>query len=203
MRRKPAEDFIARRALLGLSPRCPRRIVFLAVLTAVLMTGETGRAQNVAPGPVFGDFLQRTAEYLKLHKDVPRIRTTKKGEEIADRRGVLAASIRAERAQAKPGDIFTPEIASEFRQVIQNVFQGPSASNVRKTIRQGEPLKGWKLTVNGDYPEHLPRTTIPPTLLVNLPQLPSELEYRIIGHDFVLEDTHARLIVDFIPGAVP
>jgi len=203
MRRKPAEDCIARGAAPGPSPAFPRRIVFLAVLAAALMTEETGRAQNAPPGPVFGDFLQRTAQYLKLHKDVPRIRTTKKGEEIAGRRGVLAASIRSERAHAKPGDIFTPEIASEFRRVIQNVFQGPSASNVRKTIRQGEPLKGWKLAVNGDYPEHLPQTTIPPTLLVNLPQLPSELEYRIIGHDFVLEDTHARLIVDFIPGAVP
>ena len=87
--------------------------------------------------------------------------------------------------------------------MIRGTFQGPNAPNVRKTIRQGEPVQGWQLIVNDDYPEQLPLTTVPPTLLLHLPQLPSGVAYRIIGHDFVLEDTEARLIVDFIPGAIP
>jgi hypothetical protein len=29
------------------------------------------------------------------------------------------------------------------------------------------------------------------------------MAYRIVGHDFVLQDTEARLIIDFIPGALP
>ena len=87
--------------------------------------------------------------------------------------------------------------------MIRSAFKGPKASNVRKTIRQGEPVPGWHLSVNGDYPEHLPLTTVPPTLLLHLPQLPAGVAYRIIGHDFVLEDTEARLIIDFIPGALP
>ena len=87
--------------------------------------------------------------------------------------------------------------------MISSVFQGAKAPIVRKTIRQGEPLAGWKLTVNGDYPEQLPRTTIPPTLLLKLPQLPPELAYRIIGRDFVLQDLEARVVVDFIAGAIP
>jgi len=48
-------------------------------------------------------------------------------------------------------------------------------------------------------PCHLPSTTVPPTLLLRLPRLPDKLAYRIVGHDFVLQDTEARLIVDFIP----
>jgi hypothetical protein len=87
--------------------------------------------------------------------------------------------------------------------VIQTAFQGSNSSDVRKTIRQGVPVSGWKLAVNDDYPESLPVTTVPPTLLLHLPQLPTGVAYRIIGHDFVLADTEARLIVDFIAGVLP
>jgi hypothetical protein len=44
---------------------------------------------------------------------------------------------------------------------------------------------------------------MPPTLLINLPQLPREVAYRIVGHDLVLLDTEARIVVDFIPGVIP
>jgi hypothetical protein len=153
--------------------------------------------------PAFHDFTQRVQQYMKLQKAVPRLRTTKKVEEIVDRRHALALSIREARTEAKQGDIFTPEVSLEFRQIIRNTFQGPAAPTVRKTIRQGEPMAGWHLAVNGDYPEHLPLTTVPPTLLKRLPQLPSGVAYRIIGHDFVLEDTEARLVVDFLLGVIP
>jgi hypothetical protein len=59
------------------------------------------------------------------------------------------------------------------------------------------------LDVNGAYPARLPSTTVPPTLLLRLPRLPDKLAYRIVGHDFVLQDTEAWLIVDFIPGELP
>jgi hypothetical protein len=55
-----------------------------------------------------------------------------------------------------------------------------------------------KCRVSGKFP----LTTVPPTLLLPLPQLPAGVAYRIIGHDFVLEDTEAGLIVDFIPGLI-
>ena len=131
------------------------------------------------------------------------MRTTKHSKEIVARREALAKKIREERSRTKQGDVFTPEISTDFRRVIQSVFQGPNAPIVRKTIRQGEPVPTWHLSVNGDYPEHLPRTTIPPTLLLRLPQLPPGIAYQIIGHDFVLHDTEARLVVDFIPAAIP
>jgi hypothetical protein len=40
-------------------------------------------------------------------------------------------------------------------------------------------------------------------LLENLPSLPKELEYRVIGHNLVLRDARANLIVDFIERAIP
>jgi hypothetical protein len=185
--------------------RFSRAVVFLFVLVGSLPAAAgPPQAPPASPeSPAFREFTEGVQQYLKLQKAMPRLRTTKQRKEIVERRRALAQKIRETRSNAKPGDIFTPEASEEFRRVIRSAFQGPNAPNVRKTIRQGEPVRGWHLSVNGDYPEHLPLTTVPPTLLLRLPQLPPEVAYRIIGHDFVLEDTEARLIVDFIPGALP
>jgi len=43
----------------------------------------------------------------------------------------------------------------------------------------------------------------PPTLLLNLPELPKGLEYRILGRELVLRDTDANIVVDYIPNALP
>jgi hypothetical protein len=176
-----------------------RAIGYLAVLSGL----ACGSPQAPPESPAFHDFNERVQQYVKLQKALPRLRSTKKRSEIVERRLILAEKIREARADAKQGDIFTPEATAEFKRLIQLSFRGPNATNVRKTIRQGEPLKGWHLTVNGDYPEHLPMTTVPPTLLLSLPQLPNDLAYRIVGHDFVLEDKEARVFLDFIPAAIP
>jgi hypothetical protein len=44
--------------------------------------------------------------------------------------------------------------------------------------------------------------TMPPALLQVLPQLPKELEYRILGRYLILRDVDASLILDYIPAAV-
>jgi hypothetical protein len=185
--------------------RCSAIVVFW-VAGILPIPSALGFPQKPGPtpgSPTFGDFSQRVEQYLKLRKALPRERTTKRPEEIADRRRALAQAIRESRGGAKQGDIFTPEISEQFLRVIRSSLQGPNASNARKTIRQGEPVPSLRLSVNGAYPEHLPLTTVPPTLLLRLPQLPERLAYRIVGHDFVLQDTEARLVIDFIPGALP
>ena len=181
-------------------------VLFIAlvwVLRVPMAAGPPADPLASPESPGFRDFMERAQAYVKLQKAVPRLRTTKKRAEIVERRRALAQKIRESRSNAQPGDIFTPAASEEFRRVIRTIFQGPSGPRVRRTIRQGEPVADRHLTVNSDYPEHLPVTTVPPTLLLRLPQLPKELAYRIIGHDFVLQDIEARVIVDFIPGALP
>lgn len=180
------------------SDRCLRALVML-----VLAAGGPLHAAPVLQSPVFGDFSQRVEQYLKLRKALPNERTTKSRAQIVDRRRALAEGIRQARAGAKQGDVFTAEISEQFLRVIRGTLAGTSASSVRRTIRQGEPVAGVQLTVNGAYPEHLPMTTVPPTMLLRLPQLPEKIAYRIVGHNFVLQDTEARLVIDFIPGALP
>jgi hypothetical protein len=199
---------IHRKGLIGAHRECshPSFPRFLHAASLWLALSGAGIAQTPALNkqpPGFDDFTQRVQQYMKLRKELPHQRTTKHQEQIVDRRHSIAGAIREARPTAKQGDIFTPESSAEFLKVIRATFQGSNAANVRKTIRQGEPLTGVHLTVNGAYPEHLPSTTMPPTLLLRLPRLPDKLAYRIVGHDFVLQDTEARLVVDLIPGALP
>jgi hypothetical protein len=175
-----------------------------AILGILLSAAGVAQTPPLSQQPAgFVDFTQRVQTYMKLRKTLPDERTTKRQEQIVSRRHSLADAIRQARADSKQGDIFTPECSEEFLKVIRGTFHGSNAARVRKTIRQGEPIAGVHLTVNGAYPEHLPRTTVPPTLLLRLPRLPDKLAYRIVGHDFVLQDTEARLVVDLIPGALP
>ncbi len=178
-------------------------LLMFGILPGAVASGAPQASPGKQETPAFHEFSQRVQQYIKLKKAAPRLRTTPQRKEIVDRRRALVQKIQEARADAKQGDIFTPEASAEFKQVILRTFQGPDASNVRKTIRQGEPVVDWHPTVNAEYPENKPVTTVPPTLLLHLPQLPAGVAYRIIGHDFVLEDTEARLIVDYIPGLIP
>jgi hypothetical protein len=178
-------------------------MVWLGTLRIPLEAAPPQPAKIVADPPAYGEFKRLIQEYVKQQKPGTHLRTTKNRKEILERQHALAQKIRETRASAKQGDIFTPEIAEEFRRVIRETMHGKNASIVKKTIKQGEPLPSWKPEVNGDYPEQLPRTTVPPTLLLRLPQLPPQVAYRIVGRAFVLQDTEARVIIDFIPDALP
>ena len=63
--------------------------------------------------------------------------------------------------------------------------------------------KGLKVDVNGIYPTTIPLATFPPALLRKLPDLPPELEYRIVGRSLILRDVKANLIVDILRDVVP
>ena len=67
---------------------------------------------------------------------------------------------------------------------------------------QGDPVKAVRLRVNQPYPDGVPYTTVPPTLLLRLPKLPDEVAYRIVDRDLVLLDVKANLVVDLIPEVI-
>jgi hypothetical protein len=134
---------------------------------------------------------------------VPAQKTTKEPAQITDRQQELTGLIVNARRDAHRGDIFTDDVTELFHQIVRKAFQGPGGTEIRKTIREREPVKSIVLKVNEVYPDDQPHTTMPPTLLSLFPVLPDQLEYRIIGHALVLQDTKTNLIVDFIPNIVP
>jgi hypothetical protein len=57
--------------------------------------------------------------------------------------------------------------------------------------------------INGQYPDTVPVSTVPPQVLAALPRLPDDVEYRFIGRRLILLDVHSNLIVDYIDDALP
>jgi hypothetical protein len=153
------------------------------------------------------DFEKQIKDYMKLRKRaesvIPALKSTASAHKINEHRRLLASNIQAARPQAKQGDIFSPEITQEFKHLISLGYQGADAAKVRTSLRNDEPVNGVPVRVNAVYPEHIPLQTMPPSILLNLPDLPHELDYRIVGRMLVLRDVGANLIVDYIPGAIP
>ena len=155
---------------------------------------------------IIQDFERRVSEYAKLHKAIdakmPALKPTDSSEKIAHHQHELAEEIRKARRGAKQGDIFTLQIHAEFRRLIAIAMQGQSAKRITTSLRSSEPVR-LRLRINAGYPASLPLQSTPPSLLMNLPKLPEEIEYRVVGNNLVLCDAHANLIIDFVPGIIP
>jgi hypothetical protein len=81
-------------------------------------------------------------------------------------------------------------------------MKGPRAARIRESLKRAEPVK-LRLKVNDEYPRTIPLQSTPPTLLLNLPELPKEVDYRIVGRALILRDVDANIVIDFIPNAIP
>jgi hypothetical protein len=185
-------------------------------------TKERAAEENANPDAlVLADFQKRIDAYMAIHKeaakDAPTLKETKNPAEIKTAQDALGAAIRAARAAAKQGDIMTPEIQNKFRRLMYPVVTSPApAGTVGREIKadvkgelkeNAEELKeeGGKpvvLKVNATYPDDTPLPTTPSQVLMNLPKLPEQLEYRIIGKNLIIRDVDANIIVDFVPKAI-
>ena len=153
-------------------------------------------------------FQERVDEYVFLHRvlegPLPLLRPTTNPGEIRIARRALGERMRAVRAGARQGDIISAEVALMFKRRIPACLRPEEWAAILTelaTDEQGTPKPVVPLRVNMPWPERVPFEFVPPQLLATLPQLPPELQYRIIGSSLVLWDDHADLIVDFLPGA--
>jgi hypothetical protein len=182
--------------------------VALAVssLAAGPLVEPARQEQRVNPtGAAVQAFQKALADYVKVHNEaeakVPNLSETKDPAKISAREAALGVAIKALRAGAKPGDIFVPEVQPVFIEAVRNDFSTRTAVD-RKAMVEELP-KQMTLTVNMVYPTTLPLATFPAKLLRSLPDLPPELEYRIVARHLILRDVKANLIVDFLRNVVP
>ncbi len=176
-------------------------------------TRQKAAEDNANPDAlVLADFQKRIDAYMAIHKDAAKdslpIKETNNPAEIKAAQEALGAKIRAARADAKPGDVLTPEIRNKFRRLMYPVVHGPAGRETKEELTEdihekdeGIPKKV-PLKVNATYPEGNPLPTTPPNVLQNLPKLPEELEYRILDKNLIVRDVQANIIVDFIPNAI-
>jgi hypothetical protein len=151
------------------------------------------------------------AAYIALHQRVeqplPSLRLSSDARDIYEAVIAMAGAMRATRSDVKVGDIFTPEVAVEFRRALQEAITArgydPAAllAAIAGANAEDERCGDAALLVNQSWGCGYAMT--PPFVLDVLPTLPRELQYRFVGRDMVLLDTHAELIVDILRHALP
>ena len=169
-----------------------------AALTPV---AEQAKATGVNPdAAVLADFKSRIDAYMKLRKeavkDAPRLKETKDPAKIKTAQDAMSIQIRAARANARHGDIFTPEITAQFRRMLSPQLKGDDGRDAKAIIKDDAPTN-IPFKVNAKYPEGASVPTVPASLLVNLPTLPEPLQFRIIEKHLILVDEDADVIVDY------
>jgi hypothetical protein len=179
--------------------------LLLLIVTCLPASTMLARGQTPAANPTavaLSDFTKRVNEYVELHKrlasKVGELDETKSPAEIATREKNLGEAIRAARAGAKQGDLFTPDVSAIFKKLIQQESRNRSPRvRAQRNDAEGE-VPAFKPQINQVYPTTFPLATFPATLLKVLPPLPKEVEYRVVAGHLILRDTEANLIVDFL-----
>lgn len=180
----------------------------LVTTMALSINSATGQQTKLSPEDqkALVAFEKRAKDYVKLRQKIvqklPRLTSDSKPEEIEAHKNAFQEQIRIARPEAKPGNIFTEDVAPRIRHLIKTAFTANERQEIRETVLAAD-TRGVPLRVNYVYPETKELTQIPPTLLLELPQLPEQLRYRFVGHHLLLVDRETNVIVDYMLKALP
>lgn len=193
------------------------QLVVASLLAAAIFTFAPHRGSGAQKRPTatptsaadrntVSTFVGRAKGYVKLRNGVesklPTLSKDSTPEQIAAHKKAFEGGVRAARVSAKPGDIFVPAAGEYLRRMIRNEFKGQERGEIKEAILEAETA-GIPLKVNYPYPETKEVSAIPPTLLLRLPELPKELNYRFAGRHMLLIDKENGLILDYLLNALP
>ena len=179
----------------------------LLALTVVFTSWSLG--QNAFPyedQQMVKSFETRAGGYASAREKIggrlPKLSKTASIEEINAHKVALRNAIQKERAQARVGEIFTPESTVLIRKMIKSEFKGWEGSEIRKSVLEAETKAG-PVKINVPYPDSAELVEMSPSLLLSLPQLPKSMRYRFIGRNLVIMDRDNALIIDYMTNALP
>jgi hypothetical protein len=187
------------------------RSVFLCAFLVVDLTLAQQKAEppkNTTDEsiPAVAAFKKRVDNYVdtreRLERKLPKLSKDATPEKIKEHELAFEALVQNERTGAKVGDVFTADISDHIRKTIQANFKGRKKERLKKTVLDEKPTEV-KLRVNYLYPSDEKVVTMPPTLLLKLPELPKQLRYEFVGRHLILLDRETRLIIDYMTNALP
>lgn len=206
--------WLERHALESLDGGAPATRFAAAVAAAigalmVLLGATAAAAQPQYPeSDEVRQFVAATRDYAWMHRRIESaigpIEVNADIHRIHRSVETLAAAIRVERAAARTGDLFTPALGAELRVRIAEALAAHDYTPA--DVRAAEAADGTdprlvSLAVNGPFPWGYASAMFR-CLIEALPELPPELQYRIVGNTLVLVDVHASLVVDLLPSAL-
>ena len=176
-----------------------------ALAVAALTAAPRASAQHAVfdADAALGVFHERVESYAALHRRLaPPVTTSTDPLSKLLTRSYLATAVRGARRYAQQGEIFTPEIATLFRWMLADSIGERDGESFVTALNGNEPVpRGMHPDVNESY-SMLPLYRVPQDVRLGLPPIPAELDYRIAGHDLVLWDVYAGIVVDFVPDAL-
>ena len=183
----------------------------LSLLSAAIVAGLLASAVQLSAQQeqnptalALAAFTKRVNAYMDLHKKAeegaPDVTKGATPAEVMVFEKALGDRIKAARSTAQQGDVFAPDVAPLFKTIFADYYRRRSGRELRLLF---DEVPNFKPQVNMTYPVGAPKANFPPRLALAMPQLPEQLEYRLVGDSLVMRDSKANLIVDYIPGIVP
>ena len=181
-------------------------------LSALLLGGVLASAVVVAAQPetnptaaALAAFTKQVNAYMDLHKKIEgEVPDVKKGATPAEVHGVRKGWRSGSRRRAPRPNRATSlrrTCTPVFKKIFADYYQRRSGREIRLLF---DEVPNFKPAVNMTYPAGLaPKANFPPRLALTMPQLPDELEYRLVADNLVMRDSEANLIIDYIPNIVP
>jgi hypothetical protein len=172
-----------------------------ATSVLVLLVGPV-HAWRAASEDGLRAFRRALDEYMALRQSLeaqmPSLRMSGDPHQIRETVQARGDTIRRARARAQRGDIFNADVSALFRAHIQQIV-ATRADAVAELMREmNEHGRGVQAPmVNGEFSWRTAAATPPPVLMV-LPPLPDELQYRFVGPDLVLVDVDADIVLDVL-----
>jgi hypothetical protein len=196
-------------------PRTPHIIVLAMILYAGCASSRTqppsrpsAAVSSIAiDAETLEKFQDKIDEYVelrnRLESQLPPLPTQAAPERVHAHEIALGDLIMAARRRAKQGDIFVSEVDPLIRARAQTVFASPEGAQDKAAIQDEQSERNVAARVNQRYPDGLPLSAVPASVLASLPRLPPELQFRFLRRHLILIDIGARIIVDYMPDVMP
>ena len=142
-------------------------------------------------------FNKRIQDYAALRKrlevGLPPLKITTDADEIETFEHRLAERLREVR-ESRRGQLFVPRMEGQVKRMLE---LRANAATIAAIMDDG-PAE-FDVDINDTYSKQRPLATMPPNILLRLPDLPPDMEYRFVGRHLVLRDARANIILDEIP----
>jgi hypothetical protein len=189
--------------------RAAASVAILAVLLTCVDAAQTRPAAETVTAQfhvqVWGEagtaFTTRIGNYYdlraRLQHQLPAVTVTDNVLQIRQATRALARAIRVARPGAVQGEFFTAATGTEFKRVLGLITN----AGVCAAIMDGNPGR-FTHAIDGSYPSGKSLATMPGIVLVRLPPLPNDIEFRFVGRHLILYDVRANTIIDRLPYAI-